>query len=81
MEPGSGVCRELDPASVRACGVLSASTGCSEGWAAGGGCCYLHGPDQVSASETDSVHPSRDSGFWPKMRLCFSAGEGTGVGR
>ena len=39
------------------------------------------GPDQVSASETDSVHPSRDSGVWPKMRLSFSAGEGTGVGR
>lgn len=38
-------------------------------------------PDQVSASESDSVHPSHDSGVWPKMRLSFSAGEGTGVGR
>lgn len=39
------------------------------------------GPDQVSASETDSVHPSRGSGVWPEVRLSFSGGEGTGVGR
>lgn len=59
-------------------GELPPGVGEGEGWLL---FLYFHCPDQVSSFSMYSVHPSCNSGFWPKVRLSFQLEKGTEAGQ